>query len=159
MSYQKIFVALDQSELAAEVFSQALAMAKSSQAKLMLFHAIPLDNQSFSTYPSFYGEDITGFSEAVQKHLEKEQADTQLWLKRYAEQARAEGITCEWDWKVGDAGHWIREVAKHGEADLVVIGRRGLRGMAEFFLGSVSNYVTHHVPCSVLIVQASQASQ
>jgi glycosyltransferase involved in cell wall biosynthesis len=39
------------------------------------------------------------------------------------------------------------------DADLVVMGRRGLSGIKEMFLGSVSNYIIHHVPCSVLIVQ------
>ncbi len=33
------------------------------------------------------------------------------------------------------------------------MGSRGLKGLKEMFLGSVSNYVTHHAPCSVLIVR------
>jgi nucleotide-binding universal stress UspA family protein len=35
------------------------------------------------------------------------------------------------------------------------LGRRGLTGVAEMFLGSVSNYIVHHVGCSVLVVQES----
>ncbi|CCQ49032.1 hypothetical protein CWATWH8502_2292 [Crocosphaera watsonii WH 8502] len=37
--------------------------------------------------------------------------------------------------------------------DVIVMGHRGISGLQEFFLGSVSNYVLHHAPCSVLIVQ------
>jgi nucleotide-binding universal stress UspA family protein len=50
-------------------------------------------------------------------------------------------------------------VARTWNADLIVIGRRGLRGLAEMFLGSVSNHVIHHAHCSVLVVQgiATQA--
>ncbi|NEO65320.1 MAG: universal stress protein, partial [Moorea sp. SIO4G2] len=36
---------------------------------------------------------------------------------------------------------------------LIVLGRRGLGGLKEMVLGSVSNYVVHHAPCSVLVVQ------
>ncbi len=153
MTYRKILVALDHSNFSNEVFEQALDLAQRDQTKLMLFHCIPLENQTFSTYPSFYGEDVTGFSQAIQAHLQKEQTETQEWLTHFANQAKSANINCEWDWKVGDAGRWIRDEAKNWGADLVVIGRRGLQGVAEFFLGSVSNYVVHHVSCSVLIVQ------
>ncbi len=45
-----------------------------------------------------------------------------------------------------------------GGADLIVLGRRGRTGLAEALLGSVSNYVLHHAPCSVLVVQAEQST-
>ncbi|MEO0350033.1 MAG: universal stress protein, partial [Cyanobacteria bacterium P01_A01_bin.15] len=38
-------------------------------------------------------------------------------------------------------------------ADLIMMGRRGRSGFSELLLGSVSNYVMHHAPCSVLTVQ------
>ncbi|MGC1393382.1 MAG: universal stress protein [Coleofasciculaceae cyanobacterium] len=41
---------------------------------------------------------------------------------------------------------------------MVVVGRRGRTGLAEAFLGSVSNYVVHHAPCSVLVIQEVAAS-
>ena len=39
----------------------------------------------------------------------------------------------------------------------MVIGRRGHKNISEMFLGSVSNYVMHHAPCSVLVVQGANA--
>ncbi|MGL5078438.1 MAG: universal stress protein, partial [Waterburya sp.] len=36
---------------------------------------------------------------------------------------------------------------------------RGLKGLKEMFLGSVSNYVTHHAPCSVLILRSAVDSE
>ena len=41
------------------------------------------------------------------------------------------------------------------QADLIIMGRRGRTGLSELFLGSVSNYVLHHAPCAVLVVQHS----
>ena len=44
-------------------------------------------------------------------------------------------------------------LAKDWNADLIIMGRRGLTGLSEMFLGSVSNYVVHHASCSVLLIQ------
>ncbi|MGL4622525.1 MAG: universal stress protein, partial [Chroococcidiopsis sp.] len=48
----------------------------------------------------------------------------------------------------------ICDFALAWKADLIVTGRRGRRGLSEFFMGSVSNYVLHHASCSVLTVQS-----
>ena len=47
----------------------------------------------------------------------------------------------------------IVEIAKKEAVDLIVIGSRGLGGMKEFFLGSVSDRVADEAPCPVLIVK------
>ncbi|RMG10302.1 MAG: universal stress protein, partial [Cyanobacteria bacterium J055] len=40
---------------------------------------------------------------------------------------------------------------------LIIVGRRGRQGIEEAVLGSVSNYVVHHAPCSVLAIQGKSA--
>jgi nucleotide-binding universal stress UspA family protein len=48
------------------------------------------------------------------------------------------------------------EVARGGSYDLLVIGNRGMTGVSRFLrLGSVPNKVTHHLPCSLLIVKTT----
>lgn len=47
----------------------------------------------------------------------------------------------------------ILDVAAEVEADLIVVGARGLSAVERFFRGSVSTRVAHHAPCSVLIVE------
>ena len=47
----------------------------------------------------------------------------------------------------------IVETAKEQQCDLIVIGSRGLGGIKEFFLGSVSDRVAHHAHCPVLIIK------
>jgi nucleotide-binding universal stress UspA family protein len=53
----------------------------------------------------------------------------------------------------GDAADVILEEAERNDADLVVIGSRGVRGAERLFLGSVSSKVVAHAPCDVLVVR------
>jgi nucleotide-binding universal stress UspA family protein len=55
----------------------------------------------------------------------------------------------------GDPADAILDVAEEREADLIVIGHKGMTGARRFLLGSVPNKVSHHAPCSVLIVRTS----
>lgn len=48
----------------------------------------------------------------------------------------------------------VCDVARDVDADLIVVGNRGMSG-AKRFLGSVPNSVTHQAPCSVLIVETT----
>jgi nucleotide-binding universal stress UspA family protein len=153
MTYSKILVALDRSDLGDMVFQQALDIAKQGQSQLLLVHCVPIESQVLSPYPSFYSEEMISFSQLVQDRLKKETEEVQQWLADYDKIAADQGIACESKWKMGDPGRWIRDLAHSWEADLIVLGRRGLTGVAEMFLGSVSNYIVHHVNCSVLVVQ------
>ncbi len=47
------------------------------------------------------------------------------------------------------------DVAEEREAGLIVVGNKGMTGAKRFLLGSVPNKVSHHAPCSVLIIRTS----
>ena len=55
----------------------------------------------------------------------------------------------------GDAADAILDVAEEQEADLIIVGNKGMTGAKRFVLGSVPNKVSHHAPCSVLIVRTT----
>jgi nucleotide-binding universal stress UspA family protein len=55
----------------------------------------------------------------------------------------------------GDAADAILDVAEEQRCDLIVVGNRGMTGAKRFLLGSVPNKVSHHAPCSVLIVRTT----
>lgn len=57
----------------------------------------------------------------------------------------------------GSAKHVILDEAERWNADLIVVGSHGRRGLNRFLLGSVSQAVALHANCSVEIVRASQA--
>jgi nucleotide-binding universal stress UspA family protein len=55
--------------------------------------------------------------------------------------------------RIGDGADAILDVAEEQRCDLIVVGNKGLTGATRFLLGSVPNKVSHHAPCSVLIVR------
>lgn len=71
----------------------------------------------------------------------------------------AEAVAAEFDVAVirhdaqTPAAEAILAVAEDLEADLVVVGARGLGPIGRFVRGSVSTKVAHHSPCDVLIVE------
>jgi nucleotide-binding universal stress UspA family protein len=69
-------------------------------------------------------------------------------------QATAHDVDLEVHAPKGDAADALLEAAKDHNADLIVLGSRGMRG-ARRVLGSVPNKVSHRAPCDVLIVQTS----
>ena len=56
----------------------------------------------------------------------------------------------------GDPAEEILKTTQDFDTDLVVVGARGLGGVARVLLGSVSEKVLHHARCPVLIVKARQ---
>jgi nucleotide-binding universal stress UspA family protein len=55
----------------------------------------------------------------------------------------------------GDAADAILDVAEEQRSDLIVVGNKGMTGAKRFLLGSVPNKVSHHAPCSVLVVRTT----
>ena len=65
------------------------------------------------------------------------------------------GIEVETMAREGDPADAILDVAEEKKADLIVVGNKGMTGAKRFLLGSVPNKVSHHAPCSVMIIRTS----
>jgi nucleotide-binding universal stress UspA family protein len=55
----------------------------------------------------------------------------------------------------GDPADAILDVAEEHGLDLIVVGNKGMKGTKRFLLGSVPNKVSHHAPCSVMIIRTT----
>ncbi|MBF2075812.1 MAG: universal stress protein [Synechococcales cyanobacterium C42_A2020_086] len=157
--FHKILVAIDQSEVSQRAFETAIAMAKALHSHLMLINVLSPFEADYPS-PVFSMDAIrpTLNTDVVQGHLRQWQLVEQQgleFLKVKTDQATAAGIPTEFTQALGDPGHAICTLARTWEANLIIIGRRGYKGLGELFIGSVSNYVTHHAPCSVLTVQGA----
>jgi nucleotide-binding universal stress UspA family protein len=155
--YRKILVALDQSPLRTYLLSQAIDMAKALKADLMLVHVLSAYEDGspglpVRAYHSYYpiADSITW--ETYQTRWQAYEHEGLDELRQSAAKAMAEGVKTEFTQTAGDPGRVICDVATTWEADLIMVGNRGRSGLSELFLGSVSSYVMHHAPSSVLIV-------
>jgi nucleotide-binding universal stress UspA family protein len=157
MGFKKILVALDRSSQAAVVLRKALAIAENQASQLMLFHCLDLKNEEISPVIGIGTLSDVNMYDTFQRlrheSLQKDIEQSKNWLEIYCQYAAAKNLTAESDCCVGNPGVLICDRAKDWGADLIVIGRRGYSGLSELLLGSISNYVTHHAPCSVLVVQ------
>ena len=156
--YNKILVAIDRSSASKDVFETAVSLAKITGASLMLLHVLK-DEEKDNSSPSIDSEPKSdnldsSILEAYNRHwheLERQQQQRLEAMRSLAREAAAAGVNTEFTQILGDPGETICNLAQTWSADLIVVGSRGLTGLKEMFLGSVSNYVTHHAPCSVLI--------
>ncbi|NJO75748.1 MAG: universal stress protein [Leptolyngbyaceae cyanobacterium RM1_406_9] len=163
--FHKILVALDNSDLSEHVFTCALNLAKATDSKLLLLHVLnPLDQDYPDStiyhavdayYSTLYDKMIKRWQEELAEYEEHRLA----MLQSLASEAEAVGVSTEISQNIGDSGRTICAMARTWKAGLIVLGRRGRAGVSELFLGSVSNYVLHHAPCSVLTVQGKNESE
>jgi nucleotide-binding universal stress UspA family protein len=85
---------------------------------------------------------------------EKMKAQAEIALAKGKEVAQAKGVTAEVILVIGASpADEIVQVAKDQQADLIVIGSRGLAGKTRSFLGSTASQVVTYSPCSVLVVK------
>jgi nucleotide-binding universal stress UspA family protein len=76
-------------------------------------------------------------------------------LREAAAVARDGGVEASTYARQGDPADAILDVAEEQGADLIVVGNKGMTGARRFLLGSVPNRVSHHAPCSVLIIRTT----
>ena len=81
--------------------------------------------------------------------------DVNLVLDAAAAAARKEGVEVQTHPVQGEPAEAILNVAEETKADLIVVGNKGMTGARRFLLGSVPNNVSHHAPCSVIIVRTT----
>ena len=162
MSFHKIVVSLDDSDRSPAVFKVALDLAQQTHASLKLFGCISgqLLGQAvvMSEEMGMYATPMTSqMYPSGQAELVVQQNDRlHAVLQPYLEAAQQVGLTVDAEVKIGDVGEVVCQIAEDWSADLIVIGRRGRSGLSEALLGSVSNHVLHHAPCSVLVVQGTE---
>lgn len=85
---------------------------------------------------------------------EKMKVQAEIALAKAREVAQGKGVTAEVILATGASpADEIVQVAKDQQADLIVIGSRGLAGKTRSFLGSTASQVVTYSPCSVLVVK------
>lgn len=157
---KKILVAVDLSEnndSALHTFHTALPLAQATGAKLMLLNVLAADDNDYPNPFIYSGYEYDVMEGSVFRNYQEQwgilkQRSREL-LRSLVDEAATAGVKAELSQDFGHPGRTICDIAQTWSADLIVVGSRGLSVVKEMLLGSVSNYVTHHAPCSVMIVR------
>jgi nucleotide-binding universal stress UspA family protein len=159
--YQKILVAIDNSAISNTVFKQALDLAKAMQSTMLLVHSLSGEDES-SPIPLGHRLDSIYWAPGTEINLETWKAEWRHYeahsleqLQQLAGEANAAGVKTEFRQLLGRPGKVICTAAQQWDADLIVMGSHGRSGLTEMMLGSVSNYVMHQAPCTVLVLKSS----
>jgi nucleotide-binding universal stress UspA family protein len=146
--FSAIVVGTDGSETAGKAVQQATELAKQVGADMSLV----------SAYEPVADQRLRREARDVPKDLEwmvNPREDVEATLKDAAEQVEEAGVKVATYAREGDAADAILDVAEETHADLIVVGNKGMTGTKRFLLGSVPNKVSHHAPCSVLIIRTT----
>jgi nucleotide-binding universal stress UspA family protein len=146
--FASIVVGTDGSETAREAVRQAAELAVRLGATL----------QIVSAYEPVPGARPREEAQSAPPDLQwtvNPREDVDATLRDAADTARAGGIEAVTYARQGDPADAILDVAEEQGADLIVVGNKGMTGARRFLLGSVPNRVSHHAPCSVLIIRTS----
>lgn len=146
--FKRIVVGTDGSETASQAVAQAIEMARLHGAALSVV----------SAYEPISGRRVEGEQRDAPPDVQYEigpREDVNIVLDAAAAEARRAEVEVQTHPVEDDPADAILNVAEQTNADLIVVGNKGMTGARRYFLGSVPNNVSHHAPCSVLIVQTT----
>ena len=146
--FSSIVVGTDGSDTARKAVQQATELAQQVGASISLV----------SAYQPVSNARIRDEKREVPKDMEwmvNPREDVEATLKEASEEVQGAGVKVETFAREGDAADAILDVAEEQHADLIVVGNKGMTGAKRFLLGSVPNKVSHHAPCSVLIIRTT----
>ena len=144
--YKVIVVGTDGSDRATVAVREAMELARMTGAKL---HAVPVVHAAVRH----------GFSDTSQgqSEIDKLREKTERTSAALLAEAEKQGVSAEVHTPTGDVADALTGVAEAVGADLLVVGNLGMSGVKRLVLGSVPNKVSHHCPCSLLIVDTESS--
>jgi nucleotide-binding universal stress UspA family protein len=146
--FRTIVVGTDGSETASKAVGQAAELAASVASELLIVSAFePISGSRLREEAQQAPSDV--------KWMVNPREDVDATLAAAVQVAEEKGVTSRTFARQGDPADAILDVAEEEHADLIVVGNKGMTGAKRFLLGSVPNKVSHHAPCSVLIVRTT----
>jgi nucleotide-binding universal stress UspA family protein len=146
--FRSIVVGTDGSQTAGQAVREAIELARAVGASVELVSAYePVPSARLREEAREVPDDL--------QWMVNPREDVDATLREAAEQAQDAGLAVATYAREGDPADAILDVAEERDADLIVVGNKGMTGAKRFLLGSVPNKVSHHAPCSVLIIRTT----
>jgi hypothetical protein len=135
---ERVLVATDGSAYSEGAVREAIAFAKKCSSRMYALSVLET-NPEYETI----GSDV----------FEKEEAEVKSSLEAIKERASREGVACETIFLHGSEPYQqIVDEAAEKKVDMIVMGRRGRKGVLKVLMGEVASKVIAHAPCKVLVV-------
>ena len=141
-----ILLAIDGSKFSQSAIQAVMAQANPKDSALRVVHVV-------EPIPEYADSLSWGYGLQSTEVLQEEREQGQGLVARAAQQLRDAGFEVATTVEVGDAKAVILDAAAEWPADLIVLGSHGRKGLERFLMGSVSEAVARHAPCSVEIVR------
>ncbi|MEO1125747.1 MAG: universal stress protein [Cyanobacteria bacterium J06635_15] len=154
----KILVAVDKLVASQRAFETALELAKALGSELILVHALDVFDPASPERPTTpVGSYSMELDDILRKNYEHQWAEFvkhyDALLKQKQADAKSVGVEASYLLPYGSPGSAICKTARTSDVDVIVVGSREYSsGLSQLFLGSVSNYILHHAPCSVMVI-------
>jgi nucleotide-binding universal stress UspA family protein len=146
--FRSIVVGTDGSETARKAVDAAAELAQLTGARLELVSAYePVPSQRLRSEARHVPADL--------QWMVNPREDVDATLAEAAERVAEAGAEARTYAREGDPADAILDVAEELGSDLIIVGNKGMTGAKRFLLGSVPNRVSHHAPCSVLIIRTT----
>lgn len=153
---KKIMVAMDESAASEWAFDLALDMASAMDAELKLIHILDVYSPSAPQQPHTWADSSMEVNEASHEDYRHQWTEFvnryDALLQKHQEKAEAAGVTADYHQFYGHPGPQLSKAAKQDNIDLIVVGSHDPSAIESSVLGSVSNYLVHHLSCPVMIV-------
>ena len=135
---EKLLLPTDCSEFSEGAIREAVNLAKTCSSKLFIISVIETNPEYESIAPQL---------------IEKAEKETRQHLESVKNRAVKEGVDCEIIARQGEDPYKyiVDEAAKH-QVSMIIMGRRGRKGLKRLMMGSVTAKVIGHSPCNVLVV-------
>ena len=147
--FSSVLVGTDGSTTAAAAVGEAIVLASKLGARLTIVSA-------YEPISELRLREERQSAPADAQWMVNQREDVLAVLEKARELADAGGVAAvETFARQGDAADAILDIAEEQGRDLIVVGNRGMTGAKRFLLGSVPNKISHHAPCSVLIVRTT----
>jgi nucleotide-binding universal stress UspA family protein len=146
--FGSIVVGSDGSDTAKEAVRQATELARRVEASIHLVSAYePVPEGRLKDERQQVPEDA--------HWMVNPREDVNSVLAEARNEIEQVGVNVETHAREGDPADAILDVAEEQQAGLIVVGNKGMTGAKRFLLGSVPNKVSHHAPCSVMIIRTT----
>lgn len=150
----KVLLAIDMSRSSDAEVEACIAQLPPHGTEVRVFHATNWETQLPLSYQLAEGPQA---AKAVLAERDRILQGAEDDARRVADRLRAAGFTVSTDVRAeGDPRAAILDAAEHWPADLIMVGSHGRTGLDRLLLGSVSEGVVRHAPCSVEVVRPAR---